>query len=80
MEAISNKASSDSVRSMIYWRKIMNSSKEKQAVLKPASRPSQLKVRSDLRAGATGDCELGIGYWRKEYNYWKNLAQQLGCA
>jgi hypothetical protein len=37
-----------------------------------------LKVRSDLRSGATG-CELGIDYWRKEYNYWKNLAQQMGC-
>jgi hypothetical protein len=41
--------------------------------------PEQIKVRSDVRAGVQGDCELGIGYWRKEYNYWKNLAKQLGC-
>jgi hypothetical protein len=40
----------------------------------------QLAVRSDLRAGADADCELGIGYWRRELNYWKDLAQQLGCA
>ena len=58
----------------------MISSKEKQALVKQAASPSQLKVRSDLRAGVTGDCELGIQYWRKEYNYWKNLAQQMGCA
>jgi hypothetical protein len=43
----------------------------------------QLKVRSGLRAGANqaeGDCSLGIGYWRKEYNYWKSLAQSMGCV
>ena len=48
----------------------------------PVERPAVrqgLKIRSDLRAGATG-CELGIDYWRKEYNYWKKLAQQIGCA
>ncbi len=42
-----------------------------------STRP-QLKVRSDLRAGA--DCEEGLSYWKSEYNYWKNLAQSMGCA
>jgi hypothetical protein len=46
--------------------------------VKPAT-CQHLKVRSDLRSGATG-CELGIDYWRKEYNYWKQLAQQIGCV
>lgn len=40
----------------------------------------QLAVRSDLRAGADADCELGIGHWRREFNYWRDIAQQLGCA
>lgn len=46
------------------------------------SRAPQLTLRTDLRAGAEADkgCEAGIGYWRKEYNYWKNMAQSLGCA
>lgn len=37
-----------------------------------------LKLRSDLRVGA--DCSEGINYWRQEYNYWKNLAQSMGCV
>jgi hypothetical protein len=42
----------------------------------------QLVLRTDLRAGAEDDkgCEAGIGYWRKEYNHWKNLAESMGCA
>jgi hypothetical protein len=42
----------------------------------------QLALRTDLRAGAKSNagCEEGIGYWRKEYNYWKQMAQSLGCA
>ena len=42
----------------------------------------QLALRTDLRAGEDTDkgCEAGIGYWRKEYNYWKNMAESLGCA
>jgi hypothetical protein len=46
------------------------------------SRAPQLALRTDLRAGAEADkgCEAGIGYWRKEFNYWKNKAQSLGCA
>ena len=47
---------------------------------KPASRPGSLKVRSDLRAGANGACELGLQYWKKEFNTWKKLAQNMGCA
>jgi hypothetical protein len=45
-------------------------------------RAPQLALRTDLRAGAEADkgCEAGIGYWRSEYNYWKNMAQSLGCA
>ncbi len=58
----------------------MIKSKEKQTVLKQASSSTQFKIRSNLHAGATGDCELGLQYWRQEYNYWKNLAQQLGCV
>ena len=46
------------------------------------SKTPQLALRTDLRAGAEADkgCEAGVGYWRKEYNYWKNMAQSLGCA
>ena len=40
----------------------------------------QIALRTNLRAGAEEGCEAGIGYWRKEYNYWKNIAQSLGCA
>ena len=40
----------------------------------------QLALRTDLRAGADADCERGIGYWRREYNDWKKIAQSLGCA
>lgn len=39
----------------------------------------QIQVHSGLRAGgASGPCD--IAYWRKELNYWRNLAQQMGCA
>ncbi len=40
----------------------------------------QIQVRSGLKMGAEGGCELGIDYWRKEYNYWKQKAEQLGCV
>ena len=45
-------------------------------------RAPQLALRTDLRAGEDTDkgCEAGIGYWRNEYNYWKKMAQSLGCA
>jgi hypothetical protein len=58
---------------------MIGSEKNKPMTEKQSAGPVQLKVRSDLRAGVQGDCQLGIGYWRKEYNYWKNLAKQLGC-
>jgi hypothetical protein len=38
----------------------------------------QIALRSDLRAGA--DCSEGLQYWKSEYNYWKKLAKQYGCA
>ena len=39
----------------------------------------QIQVQSGLRAGgAQGPCD--IAYWRNELNYWKNLANQMGCA
>lgn len=40
----------------------------------------QLALRTGLRAGADAGCEEGVGYWRKEFNYWKNLAKSMGCA
>lgn len=40
----------------------------------------QLVLRTDLRAGEDAGCEEGVGYWRKEFNYWKNLAESRGCA
>lgn len=45
----------------------------------PAPRP-QLAVRSDVRAGLSGSCELGVGYWRKELNDLRKLANALNCA
>ena len=45
-----------------------------------ASVSPQIQVRSGLRSGAADGCELGVNYWRKEYNNWKKMAQQLGCA
>jgi hypothetical protein len=43
------------------------------------ARPTpQIALRSDLRAGA--DCSEGLQYWKSEYNYWKKLAKQYGCA
>ena len=47
------------------------------------TRTPQLAIRTDLRAGKDDEdkgCEAGIGYWRKEFNYWKNLAESMGCA
>jgi hypothetical protein len=39
----------------------------------------QLRVQSGLRAGgAQGSCD--VAYWRSELNYWRNLAEQMGCA
>ena len=49
--------------------------KRPQKIIKPAP---QIALRSDLRAGA--DCSEGLQYWKSEYNYWKKLAQQTGCA
>ena len=40
----------------------------------------QIALRSDLRAGETADCSEGLQYWKSEYNYWKKLAKQYGCA
>jgi hypothetical protein len=40
-------------------------------------RPFQ--VRSDVHAGASADCSLGLQYWKSEYNRLKNLATTLGC-
>lgn len=40
----------------------------------------QLTLRTGLRAGADADCELGIGYWRREFNRWRQIAQEMGCA
>lgn len=40
----------------------------------------QLALRTDLHAGKDAGCEEGISYWRKEFNYWKNLAKNMGCA
>jgi hypothetical protein len=40
----------------------------------------QLALRTDLRAGADADCELGVGYWRRELNSWRKIAEELGCA
>ena len=51
---------------------------EKQAIPDREALKKALKVRSNLCAGA--DCSEGIDYWRKEYNYWKNLAQSMGCV
>ncbi len=48
-----------------------------------ASTATQSAATTSTNAATTpqsGDCSLGIGYWRKEYNYWKNLAQSMGCA
>jgi hypothetical protein len=39
----------------------------------------QIQVHSGLRAGgAQGPCDTA--YWRSELNYWRNLANQMGCA
>jgi hypothetical protein len=49
---------------------------------RPGIKVPQLVLRTDLHAGEDDDkgCEAGVGYWRKEYNYWKNMAKSLGCA
>lgn len=47
---------------------------------KTTPRPAGIPVRSGLRMGATGGCELGIQHWRKELNYWRDYAQRIGCA
>ena len=39
----------------------------------------QIQVQSGLRAGgASGPCDTA--YWRSELNYWRKLAEQMGCA
>ena len=39
----------------------------------------QMRVQSGLRAGgAQGPCDTA--YWRSELNYWRKLAEQMGCA
>jgi hypothetical protein len=45
----------------------------------PAPRP-QLTVRSDVRAGLSGDCALGVSYWRKELNSLRKIADALDCS
>ena len=43
------------------------------------ARAPQIQVHSGLRAGgASGPCDTA--YWRKELNYWRKLAEQMGCA
>jgi len=38
-----------------------------------------IRIRSGLRAGgAGGPCD--VAYWRSELNYWRKLAEQMGCA
>jgi hypothetical protein len=44
----------------------------------PAPRP-QLTVRCGLRAGRNDACALGVGYWRKELNNLKTIANVLDC-
>lgn len=44
-----------------------------------APRPAGMPVRSGLRLGAASGCELGIQYWRKELNYWRDYARRIGC-
>ncbi|MCC7129521.1 MAG: hypothetical protein IT297_03890 [Anaerolineae bacterium] len=47
---------------------------------RPATpRPAGLPVRSGLRMGAASGCELGIQYWRRELNYWRDYARRIGC-
>jgi hypothetical protein len=59
-----------------------NPKNQGQALGQPVRPAPQLAVRTDLRAGANSDegCEAGVSYWRKELNYWKQMAQKLGCA
>jgi hypothetical protein len=47
---------------------------------KMANAPTpQIQVHSGLRAGgASGSCD--VAYWRSELNYWRKLAEQMGCA
>ncbi len=40
----------------------------------------QLVLRTNLRAGAEAGCEKGINYWRREFNKWREIARNLGCA
>jgi len=51
---------------------------QKECPQKTARPTPQIALRSDLRAGA--DCSEGLQYWKSEYNDWKKLAQQMGCA
>lgn len=59
-----------------------NQDQHGQPLPEAGKRAPQLALRTDLRAGEDTDkgCEAGIGYWRKEFNYWKNMAESLGCA
>ena len=57
-----------------------NSNNQGQRPAKNFSPAPQLALRTDLHAGKDAGCEEGISYWRKELNYWKNLAESMGCA
>jgi hypothetical protein len=44
-----------------------------------SARVPQIQIQSGLRAGgASGPCDTA--YWRQQLNYWRNLANQMGCA
>jgi hypothetical protein len=57
-----------------------NSSNQMQRPVASCKPAPQLALRTDLHAGKDAGCEEGISYWRKEFNYWKNLAESMGCA
>ncbi len=53
---------------------------EKESAKKKGRAPiPQIQIHSGLRAGgAQGPCDTA--YWRNELNYWRKLANQMGCA
>ena len=57
-----------------------NSNDQGQRPVETCKPAPQLALRTNLRAGEEAGCEEGVGYWRKELNYWKNLAESMGCA
>ena len=57
-----------------------NSNDQGQRPVETCKPAPQLALRTNLHAGKDAGCEEGVGYWRKELNYWKNLAESMGCA